>query len=248
MSTKIIVTGAKGRMGMSILSCAEGDSKIEVVAAIDRHQRIQNVIRPGLVIIDFSNHEATFSFVQEAVAAGCPMVIGTTGFTEAELKSIKAASKKIPMVMAPNMSVGVNLLFNLTRVATSVLKDGFDVEVIEKHHRKKKDSPSGTAARLVEVVADVQKKEVSKVVRHGRQGDVGERTSDEIGVHAIRGGDFVGEHTVIFAGDGEVIEVTHKAGSRDIFARGALIAAQWVEKASPGIYDMQDVLGLKSLR
>jgi 4-hydroxy-tetrahydrodipicolinate reductase len=146
------------------------------------------------------------------------------------------------------MSVGVNLLFALTRMATSVLQKDFDVEIIEKHHRRKKDSPSGTALRIAEVVAQEKKVRLEKEMRCGRQGEVGERTIDEIGVHAVRGGDFVGEHTVIFAGDGEVVEIAHQASSRDVFAKGALRAAKWVAQQRPGLYDMGDVLGLLKVK
>jgi 4-hydroxy-tetrahydrodipicolinate reductase len=245
MPTKIVVTGAKGKMGQTILNCAQNDSEIKVVGSIDVGQPLEAALQPGAVIIDFSHHAATPAFAEIALQAKCPMVIGTTGFTEAEKSSLHKISKTIPMIIAPNMSVGVNLLFNLAQVVTSVLKKDFDIEILEKHHRRKKDSPSGTAARLLEIVAETKGAQVSKVAKHGRVGDVGERTKEEIGVHAIRGGDYVGEHTVIYAGDGEVIEITHKANSREIFAKGALVAAKWLSSAKPGLYDMSDVLGLK---
>jgi 4-hydroxy-tetrahydrodipicolinate reductase len=163
-----------------------------------------------------------------------------------EHQTLIEAAKIIPIVFAPNMSVGVNLTFALAKTATSILKENFDIEIVEKHHRHKKDSPSGTAIRLAEVIAQTKGKELSQIWKHGREGEVGARTRDEIGMHAVRGGDFVGEHTVIYAGDGEVIEITHKASSRDIFAKGALRAAKWVSTVTPGLYSMQDVLGLST--
>lgn len=248
MSTKILVTGYKGRMGQSILNQALRDPQIEVAGRVDQGDSIHDAIKPGMVIIDFSHHTATPEFAALAAKTGCPMVIGTTGLTPSELAAIKKAARSIPVVMTPNMSVGVNLLFALARMVSQVLKDGFDVEIIEKHHRRKKDSPSGTAARLAEIIAEAKGGSVAKLARHGRHGDVGERTADEIGIHAIRGGDIVGDHTVIFAGDGEILEVTHKAGSREIFVRGALLAAKWVATAPPGLFDMSHVLGLATSR
>ncbi len=245
MTTKVFITGAKGRMGQCLLQCAEEDPNIEVAGMIDKDEPICGHLRKETVVVDFTVHTATPGFVEEAVKAGCPVVIGTTGFSYSERNVILQASKAIPIVLAPNMSVGVNLLFILTQVAASGLKDGFDVEIIEKHHRMKKDSPSGTAARLAEVISNAKGKHYSKLVKHGRYGELGERTADEIGVHSIRGGSYVGEHTVIFAGTNEILEITHKAGSRDIFAKGALMAAKWVASAGPGLYDMPDVLGLQ---
>ena len=149
------------------------------------------------------------------------------------------------MVWASNYSTGVNTLFWLTRKAAEILGPGFDLEVVEMHHRLKKDAPSGTATTLLEILADVRKLQLKDALRHGREGILGERSNDEIGIHAIRGGDVVGDHTVIFAANGERVELTHKASSRETFANGALRAAQWVVKQKPGLYDMQDVLGLK---
>ncbi|MDB6020419.1 MAG: Dihydrodipicolinate reductase, partial [Pedosphaera sp.] len=158
---------------------------------------------------------------------------------------ITSVKSKIPMVMASNYSTGVNTLFWLTRRAAEILGPDFDLEVVEMHHRLKKDAPSGTAATLAEILANVRKQQLAEVIRHGRQGIVGERTTAEIGMHALRGGDVVGDHTVIFAASGERVELTHKASSRETFANGALRAAQWVVKQTPGLYDMQDVLGLR---
>ncbi len=248
MPIKTIVTGAKGRMGQSVLACAADDKEFEIVAALDRDDRYNDHLKPGVVIVDFSVHTFTPTLAAAAQAAGCPMVIGTTGFTYAERTAIKSASNGIPIVMAPNMSVGVNLLFTLAHVVTSVLKEGYDIEIVEKHHRRKKDAPSGTASHLAEIIAETKGLQHSKIVKHGRFGDMGERTASEIGIHSIRAGDYVGDHTVIFANEGEVIEITHKAHSRDIFAKGALLAVKWVSTAQPGIYDMADVLGLQVSR
>lgn len=245
---KIVVAGAKGRMAQSILRCAAEDREIEIVGTAERGDFLKNILKPGVVIIDFTAHNATPAFAKAAEEIGCPMVIGTTGFTYDERKLIRDASTAIPIVLAPNMSVGVNLLFALTKIVGAVLREGFDIEIIEKHHRNKKDSPSGTAARLAALAAEGRGLAVSKVSKHGRFGDLGERTSQEIGVHSIRGGDYVGEHTVIYAGDGEIVEITHKASSRDIFSKGALLAAKWVAAAKPGLYDMEDVLGLQVSR
>ena len=173
------------------------------------------------------------------------LVIGTTGHTDTDTFEIKKLKTKIPMVWASNFSTGVNTLFWLTRKAAEILGPDFDLEVVEMHHRLKKDAPSGTAKTLAEILADVRKLQLDKAARHGRVGIVGERTPAEIGIHSIRGGDVVGDHTVIFANTGERLELTHKASSRDTFANGALRAAQWVVKQKPGLYDMQDVLGLK---
>jgi 4-hydroxy-tetrahydrodipicolinate reductase len=173
------------------------------------------------------------------------MVIGTTGHSEAEKSKVIGFKSKIPMVWASNFSTGVNTLFWLTRKAAEILGPDFDLEIVEMHHRLKKDAPSGTAKTLAEILAGVRKLQLEKVVRHGRVGIVGERTSSEIGIHSIRGGDVVGDHTVIFANAGERLELTHKASSRDTFASGAMRAALWVVKQKPGLYDMQDVLGLK---
>jgi 4-hydroxy-tetrahydrodipicolinate reductase len=182
---------------------------------------------------------------EACAAAGKILVIGTTGHNDADRARISEISKKIPVVFAPNFSVGVNTLFWLTRKATEILGPDFDLEVVEMHHRLKKDSPSGTARRLAEILAEVRELDYDKNVMHGREGMVGERQKTEIGMHAVRGGDVVGDHTVIYANVGERVELTHKASSRDTFAKGALRAARWAQGQKPGLYDMQDVLGLK---
>jgi 4-hydroxy-tetrahydrodipicolinate reductase len=195
------------------------------------------------VVVDFSSATATARLIELAVAARKPLVIGTTGHSAGEKKQLLALAAKVPTVWAGNFSVGVNLLFALTARAARVLGDDYDAELVEMHHRHKKDAPSGTAVRLLELILEARKLGPD-ALRHGRSGLTGERTRKEVGVHALRGGDVVGDHTVIFAGTGERIELTHKASDRAVFARGALRAAQWVVAQPPGVYDMQDVLGL----
>ena len=196
-------------------------------------------------VVDFSFHKFTPELAAACADAGKLLVVGTTGHTADELAAIHAAAKRIPVVFAPNFSVGVNTLFWLTRKATEILGDAFDLEVVEMHHNKKIDSPSGTARRLVEILTEVRDLSYEEDCRHGRVGNVGARTKREIGVHAVRGGDVVGDHTVIYAAQGERVELTHKASSRDTFAVGAVRAACWLRGKVPGLYDMQDVLGLK---
>jgi 4-hydroxy-tetrahydrodipicolinate reductase len=173
------------------------------------------------------------------------MVIGTTGHSPEDRSRIIRLSSRIPMVFASNYSTGVNALFWLTRKAAEILGPDFDLEVVEMHHRRKQDAPSGTARTLAEILAQARRQSLDKVARHGRVGIVGKRTAEEIGIHSLRGGDVVGDHTVIFAGMGERVELAHKASSRETFANGALRAAVWVTGQAPGLYDMQDVLGLK---
>jgi 4-hydroxy-tetrahydrodipicolinate reductase len=195
-------------------------------------------------IIDFSSHEATRALFEIAVARGRPVVLGTPGHPAGEKQRLLALAATVPCVWAGNFSVGVNVLFALARRATAVLGSDYDVEVVEMHHRFKKYAPSGTAARLLEIILEERQLDAS-ALRHGREGITGERTASEIGIHALRGGDVVGDHTVMFAALGERLELTHRASERGIFARGALRAAQWVVNQKPGVYDMQDVLGLK---
>jgi 4-hydroxy-tetrahydrodipicolinate reductase len=180
----------------------------------------------------------------EALKSSKSIVIGTTGFSETEISEIKAASKKIPVFFTPNMSVGVNLLFKLAEEAAKIIP-GYDIEIVELHHNQKKDAPSGTAVKLLEVISRALGKDPKKIGVFGRQGTPGARSKEEIGVMAVRAGDIVGEHTVYLAGPGERIELTHRAFSRDTFAAGALRAAKWVYGKAPGLYDMQDVQGLK---
>ena len=243
--TKILVTGCKGRMGQAVIAAAEAAESTEVGAKIDLGDSLPDALAKSDVVIDFTSHHFTTELVGECLKQKKGMVIGTTGHTADELKLIRDAATKLPIVFASNFSVGVNTLFWLTRKAAELLGPAFDLEVIEMHHRMKKDAPSGTARTLVEILADVRGLEYDKDCRHGRFGDVGARTPKEIGVHALRGGDVVGDHTVVFANVGERVELTHKASSRDTFAGGAVRAAKWLAGKAPGLYDMQDVLGLK---
>ncbi len=243
--TRVIITGSKGRMGQALISCAAKNSGLEIVGKIDEGDDLRSEIGESDVVIDFSFHSATLAIAELCAAKKKALVIGTTGHTDAETAKIKEQKSRIPIVWSSNYSTGVNTLFWLTRKAAEILGPGFDLEVLEMHHRMKKDAPSGTAKTLAEILASVRHEQLEKVARHGRVGIVGERTSSEIGMHSIRGGDVVGDHTVMFANAGERLELTHKASSRDTFANGALRAAQWVVKQNPGLYDMQDVLGLK---
>ena len=243
--TRVIITGVKGRMGKALVACAANFRELQIVGQIDAGDDLSAVIAKSDVVIDFSSHSATPGIVELCVKNKKAVVIGTTGHSDAEQYAIRNLQSAIPMVWSSNYSTGVNTLFWLTRKAAEILGTDFDLEVVEMHHRLKKDAPSGTAKSLVEILAEVRKQELEKVARHGRVGIVGARTPEEIGIHSIRGGDVVGDHTVIFANNGERVELTHKASSRDTFANGALRAALWVVKQKPGLYDMQDVLGLK---
>ena len=243
--TKLIITGSKGRMGQTLIACAARLPELKITGQVDLGDDLASVIAGSDVVIDFSFHNAT-----PEVAALCAkhkkaLVIGTTGHSETEKSQISNLKSQIPMVWASNYSTGVNALFWLARKAAEILGPGFDLEVVEMHHRLKKDAPSGTATTLAEILADVRQQQLSTVLRHGRAGLVGERTAAEIGMHSLRGGDVVGDHTVIFAANGERVELTHRASSRETFAHGALRAAQWVVPQKPGLYDMQDVLGLR---
>ena len=229
-------------MGQAIATAAP-QMGIVVVASTDLGDDIRSLAGSAEVLVDFSAPEATRGLIEAAVAAGKPMVIGTTGHSGKEKAALLALAARVPCVWAGNFSVGVNLLFALTRRAARALGGDYDTEVVEMHHRLKKDAPSGTAVRLLEIILEERKLDQA-ALRHGRRGITGERGRSEVGVHAIRGGDVVGDHTVIFAGAGERVELAHKAGNRAIFARGALRAAQWVVARKPGVYDMQDVLGL----
>ncbi len=243
--TKIIITGPNGRMGQALIACARRNPELQVAGTIEAGADLSSVIGQGDVVIDFSAHDATLGFVEICGKHKKPIVIGTTGHNDANKAAIAKAAKGIPIVMASNFSTGVNTLFWLTRKAAEILGPDFDLEVVEMHHRLKKDAPSGTAATLAAILANVRKQQLEKVIRHGRKGIVGERTSSEIGMHSLRGGDVVGDHTVVFASNGERVELTHKASSRETFANGALRAAEWIVKQKSGLYDMQDVLGLK---
>jgi len=243
--TKLIIAGAKGRMGQTLVTCAERIPDLQVAGQIDLGDDLLPLIKEADVVIDFSFHDATARFASVCARHKKALVIGTTGHNDDEKSRINNLKSQIPIVWASNYSTGVNALFWLTRKAAEILGPGFDLEVVEMHHRMKKDAPSGTAAALAEILTEVRKQRSDQVLRHGRHGITGERTRAEIGMHSLRGGDVVGDHTVIFAAEGERLELTHKASSRETFANGALRAAQWAVNQKPGLYDMQDVLGLK---
>ncbi len=243
MSLKIAIIGAKGRMGQANLAAAK-EAGATVVAALDQGDDLAAGIAAADVVIDFSFHAATAEVIRLCAAHGKALDIGTTGHYAEEKKHLLTEAAKIRCVWSGNYSVGVNLLFALTRRASAILGADYDCEVVEMHHRFKKDAPSGTAARLLEIILE-ERKLSAEALRHGREGITGERTPTEVGVHALRGGDVVGDHTVMFAALGERVELTHKASDRGIFARGAVRAAQWLVAQKPGVYDMQDVLSLR---
>ena len=242
---RVLINGSKGRMGQTLIACAKSDPALELAGEIDVGDDFAGAVPQCDAVVDFSSPAVLELVLARCVEHGKVCVVGTTGHTDGQLATINHAAAQIPVVFAPNYSVGVNTLFWLTRKAAEILGPSFDLEVVEMHHRLKKDSPSGTAKRLVEILAAARGLTYNANAKHGREGLVGERTDAEIGVHAIRGGDVVGDHTVIYAAQGERVELTHKASSRETFARGALRAAQWAAGKPAGLYDMQDVLGLK---
>jgi 4-hydroxy-tetrahydrodipicolinate reductase len=243
--TKIIITGSKGRMGRTLISCAAHYNDLQVVGQIDQGDDLRSFIEAGDVVIDFSSHSATPDIAALCAAHKKALVIGTTGHSPEEKSQIANCQSQIPIVLSSNFSKGVNALFWLTRKAAEILGPDFDLEIVEMHHRMKRDAPSGTAKTLAEILAAVRKKQAEMLARYGLDGSLSVRTTKEIGVHSLRGGDVVGDHTVVFAGIGERVELTHKASTRETFANGALFAACWVVEQKPGLYDMQDVLGLK---
>lgn len=265
---RIAVAGAIGRMGSRIVALSKEYESIKLAGAFEQkgHKDIGKDIGPLIgigetcvllqddiskvleqcdVVIDFTHTSSTIEHLKAASSKGKAMVIGTTGFTKDQLEEISELTKNNPCVMASNMSLGVNLLLKVLQDVARVLGDDYDIEIIEAHHRMKKDAPSGTAMKMAQVIADAVKRNLDEVAVYARKGMTGERTKKEIGIQTIRAGDIVGEHTVMFGGLGERIEITHKASSRDTFARGALKAALWVHGKPAGLYDMQDVLGLK---
>lgn len=264
--TRIVIAGAAGRMGHALLRCAAGFRSLRVVGALDKPgdpsigrdtgtiaglDRSDVIVTDNLaaapgadVLVDFSSHAATAEHAVDAARLGLAMVIGTTGLNENESAAIRNASKLVPVVWAPNMSLGVNVLFALVSKAAATLGLEYDVEITEVHHRHKKDAPSGTALKLAEEVAAARKQRIADAAIYGRRGQTGERPAGQIAVHAIRMGDVVGDHTVSLAADGERLELAHRATSRDAFAIGALRAALWIKGKKPGLYSMKDVLGL----
>jgi 4-hydroxy-tetrahydrodipicolinate reductase len=265
MTQKIALVGVNGRMGRTLVQAVQEDKSSLLSAAFVRSGSaltgldagevtgfgrldvpLQDSLDTSLfdVLIDFTRPEATMAYMNACVSAKKPMVIGTTGFSASELSEMKAAAQQIPIVFAPNFSVGVNLLLGLVAKAAQVLSD-YDIEVIEAHHRYKVDAPSGTALRLGQAAADALGWDLDQCAVYGREGITGERPAQQIGFATVRGGDVVGDHTVLFAGLGERVELTHKASSRLTFAQGAVRAAQWLAHQPAGLYDMQDVLGLR---
>jgi len=252
---KVALAGAGGRMGRTLIDAVLADRELELGCAFDMPGSAAVGSKAGAIIIaadpaaaascdvliDFTRPEGTLANLKQARA----MVIGTTGFSPAQRKTIAEAAQRIPIVMAANFAVGVNAVYKLAETAARILGDDYDVEIVEAHHRHKVDAPSGTALKLGEVLARALKRELPKVSRHGRHGETGERPAKEIGFHAIRGGDIVGEHTVFFAGAGERVEITVRSQSRTTYAMGALRAAKWLRGKAPGLYDMSDVLGLR---
>lgn len=239
----LLINGAKGRMGQAVAVAAQAMNLV-VAAGVHRGDDLNSAMARCDVVLDFSLPAATQPLIEAAIANRKPIVVGTTGHSAAEKKALLALAGKVPCVWAENYSVGVNLLFVLTRQAAAMLDSDFDVELIETHHRFKKDAPSGTATRLSEIILE-ERKLTADGVRHGRRGITGQRTTGELGVHSLRGGDVIGDHTVIFAALGERLELTHKGSARGLFAQGAIRAAQWVVAQKPGVYDMQDVLGFR---
>ena len=265
---KAIVSGAAGRMGGRIIHMLEAAEGITLAGALEQSGHPQvgkdvgevvglpqkgiivsgslaEVLPQGDVLIEFTHSEPTLQHLKIAAEAGKAMVIGTTGLSPQQVGELKTLAGKTRVVFAPNMSVGVNLMFKVVENIAKVLTEGYDVEIVEAHHRLKKDAPSGTALKLAQVIAQALGRDLEKVGVYGRKGITGERTKDEIGIMTVRAGDIVGEHTVTFCGIGERLEVIHRAHNRDNFARGAVRAAQWIVNQPPGLYDMQDVLGLK---
>ena len=260
---RVVVTGAAGKMGSAILRLAQADPEISVVGCteVPGHAMVGKTVGEGAaqcpvvgdlakivdtcdVVIDFTGPEASLQNFRTVKAHGRGIVIGTTAIKEETLKEIFGNSEGAKVVISPNMSVGMNLMFDIVEKVAAALKEGYDTEIVEMHHRLKKDAPSGTAVKLMEVIEGVQPDRQWQEI-YGRKGITGERKPEEIGVLALRGGDIVGEHTVMFAGIGERLEITHRAYSRDNFAKGALLAAKWLAKKTPGVYTMRDVLGLQ---
>lgn len=265
---KVIVAGCAGRMGSRLVALIKESTALTLIGAVEGKGHVaigedvgelagcgpagvtvwddlSAIIERGEVVIDFSAPAATLAHLQIAAQHRRAMVIGTTGFTTQELGELRTLAKSIPCLFSPNMSVGVNLLFKVLAEMARALGDDYDIEVIEAHHRLKKDAPSGTALKMAEILAKAVNRDLEQVGVYARKGMIGERTRAEIGIQSIRAGDIVGDHTVMFGGLGERIEVSHRVQSRDTFVRGALRAARWLVKQPPGLYDMMDVLSLR---
>jgi 4-hydroxy-tetrahydrodipicolinate reductase len=242
--TRIAINGSKGKMGQALIEAINSSSQSDFGAGFDKGDNLIDLISNFEVLIDFSRPEASLNALAVCKDAGKAMVIGTTGFTDGELELIGQASKEIPIVFAPNMSVGVNLTLKILETSAKVIGPDSSIEIIEAHHRYKVDSPSGTALKMGEVVANALGRDLSECAVYGREGIEEPRDQNTIGFSSIRGGDVVGEHTVAFFMDGERVEITHKASSRMIYANGAVRAANWLSDKSSGLYSMQDVLEL----
>ena len=256
---KVAIAGAGGRMGQALIEAVLADPDLKLAAAFDAAGspalgRPAGPVKIGAdlaalaaadLLIDFTRPEGTLAHLDACLKHGKAMVIGTTGFNAAQNARFAEGARRIPIVLSPNFAIGVNVVFRLVEVAAGALGDAYDVEIVEAHHRHKVDAPSGTALKLGELVAGALGRKLGEVATHGREGDTGERPAKAIGFHAIRGGDIVGEHTVIFAGAGERVEVAVRSQSRMTYASGALRAAKWLRKQGPGLYDLSDVLGLK---
>ena len=264
---RIAIAGSTGRMGRTLVEAilASADLKLSAALEVDASPHMGKDAGEALglasgvavsadyaagigaseCLIDFTRPEGSMLHLDACVKAGANMVIGTTGFSAADKQGIVDAAKRIAIVFAPNMAVGVNATFKLAEVAATILGDGYDVEIVEAHHRHKVDAPSGTALKLGEVVAAALHRDLKNCAIYGREGDTGERDAKSIGFHSVRGGDIVGEHTVIFAGSGERVEITVRSQSRMTYAIGALRAARFLKGKTAGLYDMQDVLGLR---
>jgi len=256
---RVAIAGAGGRMGQALIEAVLADRELQLAAALDAAGsaalgRAAGPVKIGAdlgalaaadVLVDFTRPEGTLAHLEACLGRGKAMVIGTTGFSEAQKARIAQGAKRIPVVLSPNFAIGVNVVFRLAQTAARALGDAYDVEIVEAHHRHKVDAPSGTALMLGELVAQALGRDLAQVATHGREGDTGERPAKAIGFHSIRGGDIVGEHTVIFAGAGERVEVSVRSQSRMTYAAGALRAAKWLQGRGPGLYDMFDVLGLK---
>ena len=267
MSQSIVIAGSSGRMGRALLEAIAAAPDLRLGAALERagspylgkdageligghfgvtvSEEVGAALKQANVLIDFTRPEATLHHIDACVKAGVGLVIGTTGFDEAGKQAIHRAAESVPVVFAPNMSVGVNLTFKLLDIAARILNEGFDIEIVEAHHRHKVDAPSGTALRMGEVVAEALGRDLKTHAVYGREGVTGERNPSTIGFATVRGGDIVGDHTVMFAGIGERVEISHKASSRMTFALGALRAARFMAGRKHGLFDMQDVLGLR---
>ncbi|MGZ5201125.1 MAG: 4-hydroxy-tetrahydrodipicolinate reductase [Telluria sp.] len=267
MTLRIAIAGASGRMGRMLIEAVQAAPDLVLAGALDRvgspsigsdagafsgqlagvviHSDLDKGLAGADVLIDFTRPEGTLQHLQYCAAHGIKMVIGTTGFDEAGKAAIRAAAGKTAIMFAPNMSVGVNVTLKLLEMAAKSFSEGYDIEIIEAHHRHKVDAPSGTALKMGEVIADALGRDLKQCAVYGREGVTGERDPSTIGFATIRGGDIVGDHTVLFAGIGERIEISHKSSSRVTYAHGSLRAARFLAEKASGLYDMQDVLGLK---